>query len=198
MINQVQFIQSLLILPQGGIQCIKVNAYIMQELEFTNMARIMGGVITYNNMLNKQALMLHVPWPSLHPIWLIIALIGLNLDSIRYNIVFLFIQIKFNTLECLGKCLMDRGMMMTKDNNKVLLATSGQGLKKYYFFVHSNKIQQVGAFGEVSHEWRHNRDKQRQQGAPGGQQTADGLECHYCRQQSLPCSVLDFCCHFCL
>ncbi len=168
----------------------------MQELEFTNMARIMGGVITYNNMLNKQALMLHVLWPSLHPIWLIIALIGLNLDSIRYNIVFLFIQIKFNTLECLGKCLMDRGMMMTKDNNKVLLATSGQGLKKYYFFVHSNKIQQVGAFGEVSHEWRHNRDKQRQQGAPGGQQTMVGLKHHDHGQQSLLRWIFEFFWHW--
>mmetsp|Transcript_24428 Transcript_24428/g.48954 ORF Transcript_24428/g.48954 Transcript_24428/m.48954 type:complete len:1047 (-) Transcript_24428:35-3175(-) len=39
----------------GGIRCVKVNAYLTQEMEFTNVARLAGGVIAYDRTLNEQA-----------------------------------------------------------------------------------------------------------------------------------------------
>eukprot|EP00804_Cyclotella_cryptica_P001449 CCRYP_003694-RA/>CCRYP_003694-RA protein AED:0.06 eAED:0.06 QI:1192/1/1/1/1/1/6/97/939 len=39
----------------GGIRCVKVNAYLTQELEFTNVSRLAGGIIGYDRTLNEQA-----------------------------------------------------------------------------------------------------------------------------------------------
>ncbi|KAL9178631.1 hypothetical protein ACHAXT_001969 [Thalassiosira profunda] len=39
----------------GGIRCVKVNAYLTQELEFTNVSRLAGGVIGYDRTLNEKA-----------------------------------------------------------------------------------------------------------------------------------------------
>lgn len=40
---------------QGGIRCVKVNAYLTQELAFTNVSRLAGGIIGYDRILNEQA-----------------------------------------------------------------------------------------------------------------------------------------------
>lgn len=40
---------------QGGIRCVKVNAYLTQELNFTNVSRLAGGIIGYDRTLNEQA-----------------------------------------------------------------------------------------------------------------------------------------------
>ncbi len=40
---------------QGGIRCVKVNAYLTQKLDFTNVARLAGGVVAYDRTLNEQA-----------------------------------------------------------------------------------------------------------------------------------------------
>ena len=39
----------------GGIRCVKVNAYLTQELQFTNVSRLAGGIIGYDRTLNEQA-----------------------------------------------------------------------------------------------------------------------------------------------
>jgi len=39
----------------GGIRCVKVNAYLTQELDFTNVSRLAGGVVAYDRTLNEQA-----------------------------------------------------------------------------------------------------------------------------------------------
>lgn len=39
----------------GGIRCVKVNAYLTQELEFTNVSRLAGGVVAYDRTLNERA-----------------------------------------------------------------------------------------------------------------------------------------------
>mmetsp|Transcript_4247 Transcript_4247/g.8126 ORF Transcript_4247/g.8126 Transcript_4247/m.8126 type:complete len:986 (+) Transcript_4247:118-3075(+) len=39
----------------GGIRCVKVGAYLTQELGFTNVSRLAGGVIAYDRTLNDQA-----------------------------------------------------------------------------------------------------------------------------------------------
>ena len=39
----------------GGIRCVKVNAYLTQELEFTNVSRLAGGIIGYDRTLSEQA-----------------------------------------------------------------------------------------------------------------------------------------------
>ena len=39
----------------GGIRCVKVGAYLTQELGFTNVARLAGGIIAYDRILNEQA-----------------------------------------------------------------------------------------------------------------------------------------------
>lgn len=41
--------------PQGGIRCVKVNAYLTQELEFTNVSRLAGGVVAYDRTLGETA-----------------------------------------------------------------------------------------------------------------------------------------------
>ena len=44
-----------IVLSQGGIRCVKVNAYLTQELDFTNVARLAGGVVAYDRTINEQA-----------------------------------------------------------------------------------------------------------------------------------------------
>jgi len=39
----------------GGIRCVKVAAYLSQELEFTNVSRLAGGVVAYDRTLNEEA-----------------------------------------------------------------------------------------------------------------------------------------------
>jgi len=39
----------------GGIRCVKVSAYLTQELEFTNVSRLAGGVVAYDRTLNEKA-----------------------------------------------------------------------------------------------------------------------------------------------
>ncbi len=39
----------------GGIRCVKVNAYLTQELEFTNVSRLAGGVVAYDRTLREHA-----------------------------------------------------------------------------------------------------------------------------------------------
>ena len=39
----------------GGIRCVKVNAYLTQELEFTNVSRLAGGVVAYDRTLYEEA-----------------------------------------------------------------------------------------------------------------------------------------------
>ena len=39
----------------GGIRCVKVGAYLTQEMGFTNVARLAGGIIAYDRTLNNQA-----------------------------------------------------------------------------------------------------------------------------------------------
>eukprot|EP00970_Alexandrium_tamarense_P004107 scaffold693_cov200-Alexandrium_tamarense.AAC.109 len=39
----------------GGIRCVKVNAYLTQELKYTNVSRLAGGVIGYDRTLNEQS-----------------------------------------------------------------------------------------------------------------------------------------------
>jgi len=39
----------------GGIRCVKVGAYLTQELGFTNVARLAGGIIAYDRTLKEQA-----------------------------------------------------------------------------------------------------------------------------------------------
>jgi UPF0176 protein len=38
----------------GGIRCVKVGAYLKQELGFTNVNRLAGGIIAYDRAVNKQ------------------------------------------------------------------------------------------------------------------------------------------------
>jgi predicted sulfurtransferase len=38
----------------GGIRCVKVNAYLTQEMEFTNVSRLAGGVVAYDRILGEQ------------------------------------------------------------------------------------------------------------------------------------------------
>ena len=38
----------------GGIRCVKVNAYLTQEMEFTNVSRLAGGVVAYDRVLGEQ------------------------------------------------------------------------------------------------------------------------------------------------
>lgn len=39
----------------GGIRCVKVGAYLEQEMGFTNVSRLAGGIIAYDRSLNEQA-----------------------------------------------------------------------------------------------------------------------------------------------
>lgn len=39
----------------GGIRCVKVGAYLTQELGFTNVSRLAGGIIAYDRILNEVA-----------------------------------------------------------------------------------------------------------------------------------------------
>ena len=39
----------------GGIRCVKVGAYLTQELGFTNVSRLAGGIIAYDRTLNKES-----------------------------------------------------------------------------------------------------------------------------------------------
>ena len=39
----------------GGIRCVKVNAYLTQEMGMTNVSRLAGGIISYDRTLNEQA-----------------------------------------------------------------------------------------------------------------------------------------------
>jgi predicted sulfurtransferase len=39
----------------GGIRCVKVGAYLTQEMGFTNVSRLAGGIIAYDRTLNDQA-----------------------------------------------------------------------------------------------------------------------------------------------
>ncbi|KAG7370094.1 rhodanese domain containing protein [Nitzschia inconspicua] len=39
----------------GGIRCVKVGAYLTQELGFTNVSRLAGGIIAYDRTLNEKA-----------------------------------------------------------------------------------------------------------------------------------------------
>jgi predicted sulfurtransferase/predicted O-methyltransferase YrrM len=39
----------------GGIRCVKVGAYLTQELGFTNVSRLAGGIIAYDRILNEKA-----------------------------------------------------------------------------------------------------------------------------------------------
>jgi predicted sulfurtransferase len=39
----------------GGIRCVKVNAYLTQELQFTNVSRLAGGIVAYDRILCEQA-----------------------------------------------------------------------------------------------------------------------------------------------
>lgn len=39
----------------GGIRCVKVGAYLTQEMGFTNVSRLAGGIIAYDRTLNEQA-----------------------------------------------------------------------------------------------------------------------------------------------
>jgi predicted sulfurtransferase/predicted O-methyltransferase YrrM len=39
----------------GGIRCVKVNAYLTQELQFTNVSRLAGGIVAYDRILREQA-----------------------------------------------------------------------------------------------------------------------------------------------
>lgn len=39
----------------GGIRCVKVGAYLTQELGFTNVSRLAGGIIAYDRTLNEQS-----------------------------------------------------------------------------------------------------------------------------------------------
>lgn len=38
----------------GGIRCVKVGAYLTQEMGFTNVSRLAGGIIAYDRTLNEQ------------------------------------------------------------------------------------------------------------------------------------------------
>lgn len=38
----------------GGIRCVKIGAYLTQELGFTNVARLAGGIISYDRTLNEK------------------------------------------------------------------------------------------------------------------------------------------------
>ncbi|KAL7548790.1 hypothetical protein ACHAWF_012049 [Thalassiosira exigua] len=40
---------------QGGIRCVKVNAYLTQELGFTDVSRLAGGVVAYDRALREEA-----------------------------------------------------------------------------------------------------------------------------------------------
>ena len=39
----------------GGIRCVKVNAYLTQEMGMTNVSRLAGGIISYDRTLNEEA-----------------------------------------------------------------------------------------------------------------------------------------------
>jgi rhodanese-related sulfurtransferase len=39
----------------GGIRCVKVGAYLTQEMGFTNVSRLAGGIIAYDRALNEEA-----------------------------------------------------------------------------------------------------------------------------------------------
>ena len=39
----------------GGIRCVKVGAYLTQEMGFTNVSRLAGGIIAYDRTLSEQA-----------------------------------------------------------------------------------------------------------------------------------------------
>jgi predicted sulfurtransferase len=39
----------------GGIRCVKVGAYLTQEMGFTNVSRLAGGIIAYDRTLNEKA-----------------------------------------------------------------------------------------------------------------------------------------------
>lgn len=39
----------------GGIRCVKVGAYLTQELGFTNVSRLAGGIIAYDRTINERA-----------------------------------------------------------------------------------------------------------------------------------------------
>ncbi len=39
----------------GGIRCVKVGAYLTQELGFTNVSRLAGGIIAYDRTMNEKA-----------------------------------------------------------------------------------------------------------------------------------------------
>lgn len=40
---------------QGGIRCVKVAAYLTQNLRFTNVSRLAGGVVAYDRTLREAA-----------------------------------------------------------------------------------------------------------------------------------------------
>ena len=39
----------------GGIRCVKVAAYLTQEMQFTNVSRLAGGIVAYDRVLRNQA-----------------------------------------------------------------------------------------------------------------------------------------------
>jgi len=43
------------ILSAGGIRYVKVNAFLTQELQFTNISRLAGGIVAYDRILHEQA-----------------------------------------------------------------------------------------------------------------------------------------------
>ena len=42
-------------MSKGGIRCVKVASYLTQEMDFTNVSRLAGGVVAYDRILNEQA-----------------------------------------------------------------------------------------------------------------------------------------------
>ena len=47
---------ALLSVIEGGIRCVKINAYLEQVLGFTNVSRLAGGIISYTRELEQQKL----------------------------------------------------------------------------------------------------------------------------------------------
>ena len=47
---------TLLSVIEGGIRCVKINAYLEQVLGFTNVSRLAGGIISYTRELEQQKL----------------------------------------------------------------------------------------------------------------------------------------------
>ena len=46
---------SIMMYCTGGIRCVKVGAYVTQELGFTNVSRLAGGIIAYDRTLNEES-----------------------------------------------------------------------------------------------------------------------------------------------